>query len=154
MVTEGHIITCLFRQTLFINTSCFHQLKYWNIFWQPIWDNKILFCIYHVLHLARLNLWPTVTGNGGTMFTPLKIIIVQTFFSKSDYTTSRHITKSFLLECFYYLCWKCILKKLKTEGQAKIIIVKFVNALSKKIGDLLSKTIHSTGKWDAYSYHH
>ena len=33
-----------------------------------------------------------------------------------------------------------------TEGQAEIIIIKFVNALSKKIGDFLSKTIHSTGK--------
>ena len=33
---------------------------------------------------------------------------------------------------------------LVTEGQAKIIIVKFVNTLSTKIGDFLSKTIHST----------
>ena len=33
---------------------------------------------------------------------------------------------------------------LVTEGQAEIIIIKFVNALSKKIGDFLSKTIHST----------
>ena len=32
-----------------------------------------------------------------------------------------------------------------TEGQAEIIIFKFVNALSKKIGDFLSKTIYSTG---------
>ena len=31
------------------------------------------------------------------------------------------------------------------EEQAEIIIVKFVNALSKKIGDFLSKIIHSTG---------
>ena len=36
-----------------------------------------------------------------------------------------------------------------TEGQAEIIIVKFVNALSTKIGDFLSKTIHY---WDVYSY--
>ena len=34
---------------------------------------------------------------------------------------------------------------LVTEGQAEIIIVEFVNALSTKIGDFLSKTIHSTG---------
>ena len=76
-------------------------------------------------------------GNGGTLI---------------NGNGGRHITKSFLLECFYYLCRKCILKKLKnnfflvTEGQAKIIIIKFLNALSKKIGDFLSKTIHSTGK--------
>ena len=31
------------------------------------------------------------------------------------------------------------------EGQAEIIIGKFVNAFSTKIGDFLSKTIHSTG---------
>ena len=49
------------------------------------------------------------------------------------------------------MCRKFILKKLKnndllvTEGQAEIIIVKFCNALSNKIGDFLSKTIHSTG---------
>ena len=34
---------------------------------------------------------------------------------------------------------------LVTEGQAEIIIVKFVNALSTQIGGFLSKTIHSTG---------
>ena len=84
------------------------------------------------------------------MFSPLQIIILQTYY-KSDYTTSRHITKSFLSECFHYLCRKSILKKLKnnvflvTEGQAEIMIVKFVNALSTKIGDFLSKTIQSTG---------
>ena len=82
MVTEGHIITCLFRQSLFIIFSCFHQsieIYFGNPFEVP--GNKILFCIYHVLHLAILNVCPSVTGNGGTIFTPLQIIILQTFFT-------------------------------------------------------------------------
>ena len=47
----------------------------------------------NLLHLARLNLCPSVTGNGGTIFTPLQIKILQTVLQIWLYYIKTHHKK-------------------------------------------------------------
>ena len=53
-------------------------------------DCKKVFCIHHVLNLLTPNSCPSVTGNGGTVFNPLKITVLPTFFQNWFYYFETH----------------------------------------------------------------